>query len=66
MYDNNSTMAGAKEGTPEIDAAVKKFQELRSKEQMMVTKVTELTSQEAEYRCERLRFPNRASCHTTP
>lgn len=44
--------ASAASGTGEVnmEVVVKRFQELRAKEQTMVNKVAELTSQEAEYR----------------
>jgi len=34
----------------ELEAAVKRFQELRSREQQLLTKITEMAAQESEYR----------------
>ncbi len=39
---------GAKDS--ELEAAVKRFQELRTKEQQIIAKINEMVSQEAEYR----------------
>lgn len=43
-----SAEAAVKEA--ELEQAVKRFQELRSKEQQLLTKINEMVSQEAEYR----------------
>jgi len=43
-------MASEKATDGELEAAVKRFQELRSKEQQVLTKINEMVSQEQEFR----------------
>jgi tRNA A37 methylthiotransferase MiaB len=50
MSAASTTPAEAAAKEAELEVAVKRFQELRSKEQQLLTKINEMVAQEAEYR----------------